>query len=520
LAAIAFMFSLLPAAAQSEVLVSNVGQTLAGTLGFNSFYMAQQFTTGTNSSNGFTLSSVELRLITIDFEDGRAWPVVKIYSGSVRGTLVATLVAPSGTVPRDAIGNYTYSVATGTTINLADSTTYWVVGEASSASNRVSWVATAADGEDSTGRSGWSINNSGEWTQSSTATSFSTYNTGAFQIRVNGDLADSSSTNTAATGAPTISGTATVGQILTANAGNMADADGLPTTTFPSGYTFQWVRTDSGTDTDISGATSRTYTLQSADQGKTVKVKVSFTDQGGNSETLTSATFPSSGTVEAAPTNNTATGKPTVTVPNVFRVPAVLTADVSAIADTDGVTSIATNATYNWQRFASDGTTLEQDAIGTDSTYTLTTADVGKKIKVQVSFTDDASNSEGPLTSDAYPTSATVTAEAACPTPVLTGGATFLGGARTLTVGTIVNQGQTYYGASPPIIGAFSNNAFTTSAGTSRQITEISSIDGTSVAINVDMGGLPANELGKVFVHVCNRKFRKRFGRPTFQQSL
>ena len=38
-------------------------------------------------------------------------------------------------------------------------------------------------------------------------------------------------------------------------------------------------------------------------------------------------------------------------------------------------------------------------AIGTGSTYTLTAADVGKKIKVAVSFTDDAGTSEGPLTS-------------------------------------------------------------------------------------------------------------------------
>ena len=102
--------------------------------------------------------------------------------------------------------------------------------------------------------------------------------------------------NDAATGAPTITGTATVGQALTANQGTIADADGLPSTTFPTGYNFQWIQVDGGTETDISGATMRTYTLAPADAGKTVKVRVSFTDAAGNAEARTSAAHPPSGT--------------------------------------------------------------------------------------------------------------------------------------------------------------------------------------------------------------------------------
>ncbi len=44
-----------------------------------------------------------------------------------------------------------------------------------------------------------------------------------------------------------------------------------------------------GDETDISGATASTYTLVTADQGTTIKVRVSFTDDAGNPETLTSA---------------------------------------------------------------------------------------------------------------------------------------------------------------------------------------------------------------------------------------
>ena len=102
-------------------------------------------------------------------------------------------------------------------------------------------------------------------------------------------------TNTAATGKPTISGTATVGQTLTAAKGTVADVDGVPDT-----LSYQWVRVDGG-DSNISGETQSTYTLTSADQGKQVKVTVSFTDNAGNPESRTSDAYPSGGTVEAAP---------------------------------------------------------------------------------------------------------------------------------------------------------------------------------------------------------------------------
>ena len=106
----------------------------------------------------------------------------------------------------------------------------------------------------------------------------------------------SSGTVTAAagtpTGAPTITGTAQVGETLTAVTAGIADADGLTSPT----YTYQWIRVN-GTDADISGANSSTYPLVTADLGKTIKVRVTFVDDDGNTEMLTSASYPSSGTV-------------------------------------------------------------------------------------------------------------------------------------------------------------------------------------------------------------------------------
>ena len=88
-------------------------------------------------------------------------------------------------------------------------------------------------------------------------------------------------TNSPATGAPTISGIAQVGETLTANTSGIADADGLANATF----SYQWL----ADDTDIAGATGLTYTLTDSDESKAIKVQVSFTDDAGNEETLTSA---------------------------------------------------------------------------------------------------------------------------------------------------------------------------------------------------------------------------------------
>ena len=92
--------------------------------------------------------------------------------------------------------------------------------------------------------------------------------------------------NAAATGAPSISNTSpNVGDTIQANIGTIADSDGLPSGSFPTGYSFQWLRDG----TAIRGATSRRYTVVAADETARLSVTVSFTDRGGNAESLTSA---------------------------------------------------------------------------------------------------------------------------------------------------------------------------------------------------------------------------------------
>ena len=328
--------------------------------------------------------------------------------------------------------------------------------------------------------------------------------------------------NTPATGAPTITGTAQVDKTLTAVTTGIMDADGLTSPT----YTYQWIRLN-GTEADISGANSSTYILVDADLGKTLKVQVTFADDEGNPETLTSAatvtvaaattppevvrvtvdsvgsnvvlvfdegldrtageallfsvfsltaagqaltigdhtiqgtalvltvqlgtikqgqtvvvsyTDPTAGDDTVAlqdvagndvasfttgqsgvpavtnnSTNNAATGEPAIT--GTAQAGQELTAVTTGIMDTDGLTGV--DFTYQWVRVDADGTPNPVDITdATAETYTLTNDDVGKKVKVKVSFTDDLSGPEM-RTSAAYPSSGTVTV--ASPTAPFTG---------------------------------------------------------------------------------------------------
>ena len=113
-------------------------------------------------------------------------------------------------------------------------------------------------------------------------------------------MAVAAAPNRDATGAPTISGTPQVGKTLTAGTSSISDADGLANVS----YRYQWTAGGS----DISGATGSSHLLTTGQQGQTVQVKVTFTDDAANQESLTSAETLA---VLAKP-NTAATGEPTI----------------------------------------------------------------------------------------------------------------------------------------------------------------------------------------------------------------
>ena len=114
------------------------------------------------------------------------------------------------------------------------------------------------------------------------------------------------------------------------------------------------------------------------------------------------------------PANHVATGEPAIT--GTAQAGQELTAVTTGIMDADGLPS---SFTYQWVRVDADGTSNPADITdATDATYTLTAADAGKKVKVQVSFTDELSGEEE-RTSAAYPSSGTVTTAANTTAPTL-----------------------------------------------------------------------------------------------------
>ena len=182
--------------------------------------------------------------------------------------------------------------------------------------------------------------------------------------------------NSPATGLPTINGTPQVGVTLTAGVSGISDEDGLTNVS----YRYQWIKSDGNTNADIEDATDSTYEASNDDLGQTIKVKVTFTDDDDNAETLTSVAT----VAVAAKPNSEPTSLPTTS--GTPQVEQTLTADTSAIADEDGLTNVSYS--YQWIAGGSD------IAGATGSSYILTSSEQGQTVQVRVTFTDDADNAE------------------------------------------------------------------------------------------------------------------------------
>ncbi|KRA66514.1 hypothetical protein ASD79_04420 [Caulobacter sp. Root655] len=178
--------------------------------------------------------------------------------------------------------------------------------------------------------------------------------------------------NDAPTGGVSLTGTATENQILTANTAALADIDGLGT------LHYQWQHNVGSGYVNIVGALDQaTYTLGDADVGGLVRVVVSYTDQQGTAEAVTSA-----GSAAIAGVNDPHTGG--VSITGTPTEDQVLTANTSTLADVDGVGALH----YQWQHNVGSGFVNIVGAAD-QSTYTLGDGDVGGVVRVVVSYTDD-----------------------------------------------------------------------------------------------------------------------------------
>ena len=365
----------------------------------------QPFTTGSNAA-GYTLTSIEL--ILGSGRDGFVNPpTVKLFSGSATGTEEATFTGPTLLTPDQSGKAYTFTPSS--SVTLSASTRYWIVAEGGS--NHMNWNDTQETEESGTPAAGWSIGDNGGYRRANETGPFSD-RTRPRKIRVNGTIASTNAPPTASHNTVTMD--EDTGYLFAVASFNYLDSDGdalssVKIVTLPG----------SGKGTLKLDATA----IVSEDLPKTVtkddldnnKLEYSPLPNGNgtgyasftfkvNDDTVDS-TLDYTMTIDINQVNDRATGKPTIE--GTARVSQMLTADIRGIADVDGPPG---GFAYQWQRFASNGITFEANIGMNSSTYTLQPSDEGKRIKVEVRFTDNDGNSEGPLTSDAHPSSRTINA--------------------------------------------------------------------------------------------------------------
>ena len=294
---------------EPQFLVSNLGVGIGGTGGIQRTLhtdrsgFAQAFTTGPKT-RGYPLGSLGIQVTHFDdvstVADHLQVTINAVAGGGGPGDAHCTLTNPSSF---STLGVSVFAAPTGagSCPQLATGTTYFVVIEWVDPSGTGSFALipqtypteeSAATEEDPGGAEGWSIADQSHYlSASSNARTWTAYqNTASFKIVVK----QAAEANSADTGLPTITGTAQAGEILTADTTGIDDEDGL---TSPS-YGYQWIRVDEDSDSDIQDATDSTYEVSDADVGNTIQVRVTFSDDRNNQETLTSA---ATGPVEEAP---------------------------------------------------------------------------------------------------------------------------------------------------------------------------------------------------------------------------
>ena len=182
--------------------------------------------------------------------------------------------------------------------------------------------------------------------------------------------------------APTISGTAVDGQTLTADRGTW-------TGTEPTTFAYQWQRCAANGENcnDIPSATAGTYTLGVPDIGSTIRVKVTATNPVGSASATSAATAQVAG---IPPTNGQAPS-----ISGSARDGELLTGDRGTWTGTQPI-----SYAYQWRRCDGSGENCSDIAGATALTYTLTTADVSKRIRMAVT----ASSPAGSTTATTQPT--------------------------------------------------------------------------------------------------------------------
>ena len=210
--------------------------------------------------------------------------------------------------------------------------------------------------------------------------------TGMIEPDSSGQQSTELRSNSPATGGPGISGTPLIGETLTATTSGIQDEDGLT----DADFAYQWVRSELGSnsETDIAGATGSSYAVTSDDAGKAIKVRVTFADDAGNEESLTSFG------VIATP------ALPDAQVPDPPGTPDVSPYDSTSLAvswtePASGGGSAITGYKVQWKEAADSWDTSEDvsEAAATGTSHTITGLTSGTEYSVRVLAINDAGES-------------------------------------------------------------------------------------------------------------------------------
>ena len=246
----------------------------------------------------------------------------------------------------------------------------------------------SADGNGGTFSSGASCALSATGTSGQSACALN-YTPGPFDVgartvtaRYGGDAAHAPSSGTAPVtvisgppsnvSAPTISGTARQGQVLTEAHGTWTNS--------PSSYAYEWQACDSGgaNCAAIAGATAQTYTLTVAEVGHTIRVRETASNVGGAGAPSTSA--------------QTAVVKPAVPVSTAPPVIGGTARQGESLTEAHGSwTNAPTGYSYEWQSCDAAGASCTAIAGAAAQSYTVAASDAGHTIRV----TETASNAGG-----------------------------------------------------------------------------------------------------------------------------
>lgn len=158
----------------------------------------------------------------------------------------------------------------------------------------------------------------------------------------------------------------------------LQDADGMPIQLH-----FQWLA-DGQT---IPGATDATLTLQQSQVGRRISVQVSFTDDAGTAESVTSQATPAIENVNDLPSG-------TLELSGKVREGETLYAVTTALSDEDNAGVAPDQWVYQWR---ADGAPLTG---ATGSSLLLTQAHVGQQISLVVKFTDKQGQTETVTSAD------------------------------------------------------------------------------------------------------------------------